>query len=250
MEIRLNLSLEAARRIVLGLLVFNFLLVVIYLGNLALPDPSQFIQLLFDLDSDRSLPTWFSSIQLFVVGQVFLFVAYRRRQIPPEVSSHFPLSQKFLVIVGLVFVFFSMDETAMFHERLKFLLGGQSWIPRFEGDLGLWMSVYAAAGLVLLIILWRDVWRLVRQMPRAALFLALGFGVFFVGGVVMEALANLFLRGEEATYLDYLQIAAEEGLEMAGISIMLYGAVLLGRRLSPSRAVTEADGSIPVPVMR
>jgi hypothetical protein len=250
MEIRLNLTLEAARRIVLGLLVFNFLLVVIYLGNLALPDPSQFIHGLFDLDSDRSLPMWFSSIQLFLVGLVFLFLAYRKRQGSPRASSKFPLSQKFLVIVGLVFVFFSMDEAAMFHERLKFLLGGQSWIPRFEGDLGIWMSVYAAAGLVLLLILWRDVWKLVRQMPRAALTLAFGFGVFFVGGVGLEAVANLFLRGEDATYLHYLQIAAEEGLEMAGISVMLYGAILVGQQMSPVRAVTEADASIPVPVGR
>jgi hypothetical protein len=231
MKFRFDLSLPAARRTFFILIAFNLTIVALYLLNMAMPAPNPFVRDFLNLDGERSLPTWFSSAQLLLIGGVLLFIAQRKKNALTPVRTGFPLSNRFLSVVGWVFVFLSMDEVAMFHERLNFMLAPVSWLPRFSGDHGIWMLIYVAAGLILLVYLRQDVWRLVVHMPRPALFLAVGFGTFMVGGIAFDIIANIFLRSMDTSLIYYTEVAAEEFLEMAGGSLMLYGAVLAGSRL-------------------
>ena len=60
------------------------------------------INILFNLDREATIPAWFSSAQLLLIGILFIFSnnwAQINRIVNPE----------FLLIVGISFVYLSMD---------------------------------------------------------------------------------------------------------------------------------------------
>jgi hypothetical protein len=52
-------------------------------------------------------------------------------------------------------------------------------------------------------------------------------GFVLLGGVVLEAISNQFLRSDSTPILYTVEVALEEFLEISGASVTLYGAILL-----------------------
>ena len=90
MRFRSTFTAKDAHRLLFGLILFELLLVAIYVGDSLLGSPISVIHM-FDLDREATIPAWFSSVQLFLIGIIFLLVA---RQVG---RSHHP-SQLFLGI--------------------------------------------------------------------------------------------------------------------------------------------------------
>src|SRR5687768_11364205 len=64
---------------------------------------------LFNLDYEQNLPTWVSSVLLFLVGLHYLVIAYYRH----DLEKHHFFQWLFL---GLIFLGISFDEFAHIHE--------------------------------------------------------------------------------------------------------------------------------------
>ena len=150
------------------------------------------------------------------------------------------VSRRFLSFVGWIFVFFSLDEVASIHERITNValeLGFGVLNP--VGKHGAWATVYLAIGLGIVVACRRPLLALARGYPRECRTIALGTFVLLIGVVALELSSWLFFRYESRRLFYKLEVAAEEGFEMLGATLMLYGVMLLAGRLCNSDRTGE-----------
>jgi len=220
MRLYCDITVRDANILLIGLILFELCLVLIFAVDTALGSPRLSIQQLFDLDGEGNIPAWFSSVQLFLIGLLFLL---KSRQLDPD---HSP-SPLFLLMVSAGFIFLSADEMASIHEKLSLVFKHVVWIPRFKGDHGLWVFIYAIIGLILLLANLRTVAAMWNRYRHATSCMAIGMGFFLLGGVGLEAIGYQFLRSGSTPLLYSAEVALEEFLEMSGASITLYGTILM-----------------------
>ncbi len=174
---------------------------------------------IFDLDGELTLPSWFSSAQLFLIGILFLLQNFRY-PLPKNVSLNF------LSFVGIGFIFLSLDETVMIHEKINWAFKHFDWLPRFKRGHGLWISIYATAALTFLIMWRKKILGIWQFYPKQLVLFTLGFLMMLTGAVGLEVIGYQYLRVGELRYLYIFEVALEELLEMMGASVILYTAVL------------------------
>ena len=183
----------------------------------------------FDLDGEKSIPTWFSTIQLFAVGALLFLAAANNRQ-------ELYLASAGLYIAGLVFVFLSADEAVQIHENLTYMSrdAGLSELS-FIGHWGAWIVAYAVLGLIGLAFGARHLWALWRNFRPIAVWGMVGAFIFFLGAVGFEIASFPFRNSAEAETIELSAIAIEEFLEMLGVTIILYATLVLANQLSQVR---------------
>lgn len=174
---------------------------------------------MIDLDKELTLPSWFSAAQLFCIGMLFLIQNLRLPR-----PSH--VSLKFLSLVGLGFIFLSMDETITIHELMTFKLTHISWLPRFKNNMGLWIPIYTSIGMALLFLSRHKIIQIWQFYRKELIIFIVGFLMVVMGGVMLEIISYEFLRVDELKKWYQLEVALEEGLEMMGASVMLYAGML------------------------
>lgn len=200
-----------ASRLFLVLLGVEVALVCLY--GLTVATQSWLLSQWFDLDAEMSVASWFSASQLLVIGLLALVAApFSRRPRWPS-----PL---FCTVVGLGFIFLSMDEAAMVHERITDVGRSHAWVPRFDDRHGTWIFAYGLVGLGLLAAFRRDILTVLRHHRRVALLMGGGFAVLVAGAVGVEVMGYYGLIASPP-----LQVAMEEFLEMFGATLILLGAV-------------------------
>lgn len=236
----IDLDQHRIGRFILVLIAADFLLCLIYFVNYALGQPAQILHNLLNLDGEVGIVAWLSSVQLFSIGILFLLAYIKNKD-----AAAFP--RRLFLLLGVGFIFLSADESAAIHEKLSQLLRSYNWQLTFEGELGGWIPFYLLAGLVLILLVFRDLLAIFRYHPRAVLWLAFGFGLFFLGGVVLEVISYQFLRGDLYSLIYQGEVMLEEALELAGESLMLYGVLSLVTAPRPAaQTVTRtAGGSSP-----
>lgn len=220
-SLRLDYSAADAKKLLWILLLIEVFFVVAYLFTRLMAGDAPLGQLrgFFNLDQEVSIPTWFSSVQLFAVGVLVLFLSRESREL-----------RTFLMVLGCVFLFLSMDEAAALHDSL-FKAAQKTRVPGLAGiEYLAWMVPYAVVGIIGLLLSLRPVLTLWRNFFRETLWIAVGGVIFVAGGVGMEIVTHVLYRIAINVHF-YLAVAAEEFLEMAGASVMLYGFLLLGIRL-------------------
>lgn len=191
------------------------------------------ISLFLDVDREVSIPTWFSAIQLFAIGLLLILQARGAKQL-----------RFYLFILGLGFMFLSMDESAAIHEKIidsaKRL--DVQWLLRltFMGSHQAWMVPYVLVGLAVLLVGYRPVLFIWRNFRREAVLVAIGLVLFGIGGIGLEILSFEFAGTASDTAYNWT-IAGEEFLEMAGMSIVLYGFMLLGIKIQTSNSVINSE---------
>jgi len=196
------------------LILFNLILVLLYLiSNHIFMVPSYRIRLLFDLDGETNIPTWFSSAQLF---SLFVLSVIYSIQIENKHLSNFYLS------IGLVFLFFSADETAMIHEGITVFFNKLSIHSFFPKAHGMWILVYSIILIILGFIFWKGLLAFWNEKTGRAIFI-IGAVVFVVGGVGFEVLGYyLSLHQRVESMLHIIEVTAEESFELLGQSLMIY----------------------------
>ncbi len=168
---------------------------------------------LFDMYEEANLPTWFSSLNLFLAA-VLLYVNAQAARIAGE-----RWRKHWLGLAG-VFLFLSIDEAAMLHEKIgaifKAAIGS-------DGMRSAWMYPFVAMAGVLVIVYVRFLLAL-PAFYRNMFVLA---GSIFVGGAVglefIEAKYAWVTPSELATFS--LLVGIEEAMEMS--SIVLFVFILL-----------------------
>lgn len=208
-------------------------LALVYLSSEWLGRPITTVHDLFDMDGEGNIPAWFSSVQLFAIGCVFLLrhsLARPGHAVPPL----------FWFVLAMGFFFLSADEAASIHERLTYTLRQFEWLPRFKGGHGIWIGVYALGGFMLVACSLRPLRALLTHHPGASRLLVLGLAIVVLGSVGLEIVGYQFLRSDAPTMLYAIEVALEEFLEMFGASVVLCGALMLLREEPASLALDRS----------
>ncbi|MBY6016758.1 hypothetical protein KUW04_02985 [Halomonas denitrificans] len=204
-------------------------LVILFFLTASFSDKSSLVAKLFNLDYEKNIPTLFSALQLAAVGLVFGAMS---RQMKHKEALPYRLD----VILCAGFLFLSFDELFSVHERITSSLKHLSYLPRFEGEHGVWIAPYLAVGLILFLLLMKPLLNVLRAYRRESQIIALGGTLFVLGGVGLEILSYELIREQDYPWYVYaLEVALEEFLEMVGISIVLYGSLLLFKARSLDR---------------
>lgn len=220
--------LPLRQRLLAGLIAFEAMLMVVYAIYPSLGSSSTRVgDAFFDLDEEGNIPSWFSSAQLLSIGVLMWCVASL------QAAGNRP-SRLSLFVVGGCFVFFSMDEGIVIHERLKRYFAG-------DDNYRAWMMIYVVIGAAILLATRRDALATWHRYRRPALLAIAALGLVVLGGLGLEIVdVEVTDPHPEKTFLNRSAVILEEWLEMLGATIILYAVILMAEqkfRLSrrPSR---------------
>ena len=165
---------------------------------------------LFNFDTEKNIPTFYSTIALILVSVLLSYIAFTCKKMKLSCIPWFGLS--------IIFLFLSMDEMFSIHERLLRPVRetlGVSGLLYFA-----WVIPYGIA-LVVLIIAYS---KFLFELPRNIMTLFLVSGAIFVSGAIgLELLGG---RHAELYGINNLHFSIlttfEELLEMVGIALFIY----------------------------
>ncbi|MCB1124592.1 MAG: hypothetical protein KJT03_23770, partial [Verrucomicrobiae bacterium] len=180
---------------------------------------------LFHFDEENNVPSFFSALCLFVSSLLLLQISLLRKK----------QSAAYLAWLGLslIFCFLSVDEVAMFHERL---VGPLDQILDTSGYLRFaWVIPYGLATLILAVVYLRFLVRL----PGKTRTLFIVAGILFISGALgMEMIsANYFDHHGGKTLAYDLMTTLEESLEMLGVFTFIYALLAYLGNEFPSAGV-------------
>lgn len=169
----------------------------------------------FALDAERNLGSWYSSALMVLIAVCTFFNGQADRRRADFVSYGW-------LVIAVVFVMLSIDETAGFHEvvdvplRDHFELTGIFYNPWvFFG--ASFVAVFAAAMIPFL-----------RSLPRTIAGLFILSGVIYVGGALGLEPVDAFFEDTygEGSFLQLVSTTIEEALEMIGLTLFLHANLI------------------------
>ncbi|MFC3688706.1 hypothetical protein [Aquipuribacter hungaricus] len=176
---------------------------------------------LFDMDEERGLPAWFSTLLLAAVAQALWLLA---RQSARSGRARWVRHEQGLAVV---FAYLSLDEMVSLHEQTITPLRRALDL---EGILAFsWVLLFVPLALAVAVLSlgW------LRSLPLQAVRLVVLAGALYVGGAagVELAGAGLMDAGRVDTMAYQLTVVVEEVAEIAGALLML--SVVTWLRLRP-----------------
>src|SRR5690606_38530279 len=167
---------------------------------------------LFDLDVELSIPAFFSALMLLAAGCLLAAIALEHTRRARGWQRHWWL---------LSFVFFCLafDEAASIHEV---------WNPiarQYFGLSSLRGPAWTVPMLAVLAVLAVVMVPFLRALPRRYLRLFLAVAMLYLGGAVVVELIGGVLEGQygELSWPYHITVIVEEGLEMLGVAVFIYG---------------------------
>ena len=224
LQLHYQIQLKDARKVLRALILCELLFCVIYFYDFLLSHPILRISKLFDLDSEASIPTWFSVIQLYMIGLISLLVAFNKRTVPPPSKSG-------LILFGLGFLYLSLDEEASIHEKMTYEFYNNPLVPYFHGQHGIWIVVYGVVAIILSLILIKDIIAICKSFPKESLIFALGMIIYLAGSAGAETI-TFFYIDKTNPFIYCWEVILEELLEMGGASVLLYSVLTLAIKKS------------------
>jgi len=219
MELKYSLKPKRAAEILRALILIELIFCFIYFADFLLGEPIWRIHDWFNLDEEATIPAWFSIIQLFMIGLTAILTAQNERYVPPP-------SKKGLTLLGLGFIYLSLDEGAVIHEKITYEFHNNPLVPYFDGVHGIWIVVYGSIGIIVLAILARDIWAMIKNFGRESIIFMIGMVIFLAGTAGAETIT--FFHIDKANPLVYaVEVVLEELLEMSGASIIFYSILLV-----------------------
>ncbi len=220
-----SFTIRHAKMLLACLISISLLLTLVHLLTLFFPfdflgKRTQTPLFLFNMDNEGNIPSWFASSLLLIAGMVYLFVSWLRRSAPKPSSF-------FFLVVGLGLIFLSLDESAGIHEKVGGILNLLPHTPSFRGERGHWMFPYLILGLILCLMFFRDVFALLRALPRTSRLIFAGVMIFLIGAVGLEIISYEYLRRIASKKIYMMEVALEEFFELLGVSIIIYAGLLL-----------------------
>ena len=171
----------------------------------------------FNLNQEANVPTWFATALLLAVA-LCAFALHRAQE---ETRPGRCFARLFWLGFSFVYVFFSLDEAAGFHE-LSVHWAGPIRFALFAVVAGAFFAACVYDFLVLR-----------REARHLAGWILPGLGIYFLGAIGLETL-NAFLSPLIVNFTN-LEIIAEEGMELLGTILVLTGCLAELSRLEDGR---------------
>jgi hypothetical protein len=202
--------------VILVLFVTDAVLGLLYLFNQWAGEPFWKLTQLVRLDGEKNLPTWYSSIQLFLVAVLLGIFALRN-------FSAVQGRSWLLTALPVAFLALSLDEIAQIHEWLGLksdvlLASGSREDTSFQ-QTGIWMFVIGipfAAGMLWLIY---SIRRYFAGTVGVLAKFVVGLLIFLGGAIGLELLSNFSAKDSVG---NAAQIFLEEVCEMVGVTVILW----------------------------
>jgi hypothetical protein len=241
-------GLRGIPRLIVLLLAADVALALIPLIDYAAGHPFPRLSNLFNLDTESTVPTWYSSMQWFCGGAMFaLFATHAWHSRMRGALS--------IAVLALACLTFSMDEIAGIHERLGFAADALMSQGSRQGtalwSTGVWPFVVGLPAIGLIALAVRGTRHIfLARAPRALLLVIVGFVVMFSGALGVELAANLVPATAPHGGLFLTQVVVEEFLEMLGVTLIAWSASSLldayGFELRLPAAVSERRAEVTV----
>jgi hypothetical protein len=198
------------------------ILVSVYLNFLNLLNIEVFrvTRRIFDLDTERNIPTLYSSVTLLGSSILLGYIAYLTRLTGGRFSILW-------AVLSLGFLFLSVDETAYIHEN-------------FSEDVAGW--IFVVAPFVILFLL--GYIRFFLHLPTSTKLYFLLAGFLFIGGAfILEFIGSwrISLAGENNLATTLVFTTIEESFEMFGINVFVYSLLLYLRDNFPEYFLSFQD---------
>ena len=233
MTLHLRIEHSHLVRLFAGLILFEGVLVLAYVATKAWLPPTRLWDA-FNLDGEATIPAWFSSMQLFLIGLALTLAALNPARVADGLRG-------LLLVCGGGFAVLSMDEAVMIHEQVNRVLKRFDWLPRFPSGRGFWIFPYLAAAAAVAALSFRYLRRFARRFPEVALRFGGGVAIFLGGAVGVEVIGYELVGLHGPEHWQLAQVAAEEFMEMAGASVILVSAIHLALR---DRAVDDLSPAV------
>jgi hypothetical protein len=182
---------------------------------------------LFDVGEERSIPTWFESVQFLLCSILLAVIAVAKRQHNDQYSLHWS-------VLSIILLLLSLDEVASIHEaigqELELLLHNTTGFNP-SGAISFFWVVPGAAFVFIVLLAYL---RFLAHLPQTTRRLFLFAGALFVlGALGIEMLSAqvVSLSGGEDNWesasaipkiLVGLQTSIEEMFEMLGLAAFVY----------------------------
>jgi hypothetical protein len=231
--------------IIKWLVIIVFLLLIANIvGNvLGLLQPDSLLTMImlryFDFNGEGNIPAFFSSIILLVAAGLLFLTHALQQGLPANKRS------RYWFILGLFFVFLSLDENVQIHEQVTNFVR-----PKLENDLSgflywAWVVPYAVLALAVAAYFFR----FVLQLPYYTRNLFFLSGALYVTGALgLELFEGYFFKHYGLDHLyNLILYCLEELMEMSGVVLFIYAllhylavrntqvAITLGDRLSEKK---------------
>ncbi|MBP7693279.1 MAG: hypothetical protein KA764_15250 [Anaerolineales bacterium] len=228
----MNLGLSA-KRLTLALTLSVILLTGLSLaGNLArltlgLPRMEALnlnrLALLLDVDQEANLPTWYSTMTLFIASSLLSLIGLIHRIRRERLAAHW-------LGLALIVSVLSFDELAGLHEWLNSLL---KRFGRFEGP---WFYPWVIVGGVVTLLFVGIYMRFFLQLPpRLQPQFALAAGLYIGGALGLEIVGGLIMsQGAGSALYFILETTTEELLEMVGVLLLIRALIQYLTAMRPS----------------
>jgi hypothetical protein len=202
----------------------DLMLAIIPVLDFVIGRPYQLLSNLFNLRNEGTLPTWYSSMQWFCAGAMFvLFAIHALRSRMRGALS--------IAALALACSAFSIDEVAKIHELLGSVANSLMDRPLREVGLwatGLWPVVVGIPAIVVLAITVRGTRHIfLARTSRALVLLIIGFAVMLTGAVIVELGVNLLDETGPRGGSFLIQVVVEELMEMLGATCVVWSASAL-----------------------
>jgi len=169
---------------------------------------------MFDFDDEQNIPTLFSSFAILLSSILLSVIAYTQKKLGSPYISW--------LILAVIFLFLSIDEISLIHERLAIILRGTlntsgifyyAWVIPYGIALIAFVALYA---------------KFLFRLPKNIMYLFILSGTIYVTGVLgFELLGGMESTAHnEATLKFSILYTLEELFEMVGIAIFIYTLLL------------------------
>jgi hypothetical protein len=176
-----------------------------------------FIDLLmqaFYMDAEGNVPTYFNTIVLFIPAILFAVISAWKFSIKEKFGFHW-------LGLALIFLYLSMDEAAVLHERL---IKPMRSIINFEGYGGIFYFAWVIPGIAAVIIFLLAYLRFFLHLEnKFKLLFFVSLAIYLSGVIGGELLSGHFAETiglKNFTYAMYTSL--EESLELFGASMIAY----------------------------
>ena len=216
------------RLLIIAVILLLLNLCGIYLKKVLLFDNfvSNALFFFFDASSEANIPTFFSSLILFI-SAVILYVIYKTAPKGFGIKGYWG-------VLMIIFAWLSVDETASIHEQFGKM--GKTFHQYSDYLYYGWIIPYILFAIIAFFFFIKFLFKL--PYPTRILFIISGF-IYTGAAICFELFEGNIAKKYGSNTLNYLLLcAAEEFLEMAGVIIFIYALLRYVAATDPTLFLT------------
>lgn len=215
-SISVNKSLIIIVLSLIGLLLVIFSIIGQLLLRPTQPAHVQGIITMFNTAAEGNLPTYYSSFLLLFSALLLFIITIKERTLKSKYFAYWAL-------LTFGFIYLSMDEMLVLHESISSFIRA---VTEYSGN-GVLKSPWVILGAITVVIIFLIFIKFILHLDRKTRYFFLAAGVLYVGGAIgFEIIENLYAEAHGQNLIYSMLQNLEEGMEMAGIIVFIYG--LLG----------------------